>query len=146
MSQPLTRDGSGVCVPVLWISLHRDEAALMVEITRTTDQWRVTACRLDQRHPGYPEAAQRIRAMIVVNRCAPPGTPLSLSFTAEEAAVVLARAPLSAWWMPASSVSLLTQLEAAFAEAEEIIRAIVRARQPSCLPREEWGRPKTEWG
>lgn len=102
----------------------------MVEITRTIDQWWATARRLDQRYPGYPDAAQRIREKLQITRCAPLDPSLTVGFTVEEAAVVLARAPLSAWWMPAPPVSVMPPLEAAFAEAEDIIRAILR-RSPS---------------
>lgn len=106
----------------------------MVEITRTIDQWWATARRLDQRYPGYPEAAQRIREKIQITRCVPLDITPTVGFTVEEAAVVLARAPLSAWWMPAPPVSVIPPLEIAFAEAEEIIRAILRMSLPRPQP------------
>ncbi|MDP9367177.1 MAG: hypothetical protein M3Q03_02695 [Chloroflexota bacterium] len=99
----------------------------MVEISRTIPQWRATERQLGGRHPAYLEAAQRVRGMIATRPTAPLDTPLTVRFTLEEAAVILARAPLSAWWMPAPSVSVLPSVEAAFAEAEAIIRAILRS-------------------
>ncbi len=103
----------------------------MVEIARTPCQWRATARRLDRRFPSYPEAAQRIRAKIWDTCCRDGHTLVSLTFNPEEAAVILARAPLSAWWMPASPVSLLPPREEAFVEAEEIIQEIFKT-MPIC--------------
>ena len=96
----------------------------MIEITRTIHQWRATAHRLDRRDPGYPEAAQRIHRMIAVKRSPSPDAPLTVGFSAEEAAVVLARAPLSAWWMPVPAIAVLRPVDRAITQAEEIIRAI----------------------
>ena len=56
------------------------------------------------------------------------------SFSAEEVAVVMAWAPLTAWWMPMSPVWLLASVETALADAEAIIQAIVRAHTPAPRP------------
>ncbi len=74
----------------------------MAELTRTIRQWWATARRLEHREIGRPDLAQQIRWAFPADSNAPPDTPVTVSFTAEDAAVIEHRAPLSAWWMPAS--------------------------------------------
>ncbi len=110
----------------------------MVEMTRTIRQWLLTARRLDGRDPRYPDAAERVRGAILARRDALPDSRITVAFTMEEAAVVLARAPLSAWWMPMPPVRTLSAVDPAHAEAEAIIRAIGQAAgrelQPEAAP------------
>ncbi len=100
----------------------------MVELTRTVRQWELTARRLDGRAPSYPTAAHRVRGALLAhahsNACR--DSLITVPLTAEEAVVVLARAPLSAWWMPMPAVWACSPTVHAGNEAEVIIRAAGR--------------------
>lgn len=111
----------------------------MVEITRTRRQWWVTARRLDGCHPGYRAAGERVRRALRVHADACTEGRVTVLFTEEEAAVILARAPLSAWWMPMPTAWLVAPVDAALAEAEAIIGAIVRAQRPGQETAGGWG-------
>ena len=110
--------------------MHRDGATLMVEIRRTRRQWWVTARRLDGCHPGYRAAGEQVSRALQTHVNACTEARVTVQFTEEEAAVILARAPLSAWWMPMPTAWLVSPVDAAQAEAEAIIGAILRAQRP----------------
>ncbi len=101
----------------------------MVELIRTMSQWWATARRLDNRDIGRPDLADQIRRAFPTDQTAHPNTALTISFVAEDAAVIEARTPLGAWWMPKAPgggapprVSAEEAGEAAVDAAESLIR------------------------
>ncbi len=110
--------------------MHHLEDPSWVEITRTVRQWELTARQLDGRDPRYPAAVQRIHGVLVAHPDACPDSLLPVAVTAEEAVVVLARAPLSAWWMPMPAVCACSPATHARNEAELIIQAAGRGTTP----------------
>ncbi len=74
----------------------------MIELTRTLRQWWATARRLEHRKIGRPDLAARIRWAFPDDSHTHPDTKVTVSFSEADVAVVLAQAPLTAWWMPAS--------------------------------------------
>ncbi len=116
----------------------------MVELTRTLRQWWATARRLEHRKIGRPDLATRIRWAFPDDLHADPDTTVTVRFTEADKAVVLARAPLTAWWMPASPGWRVRpsdwgrprppvggRAEDAVATAEAIIHDHQRRRPPS---------------
>ena len=102
----------------------------MAEITRTLCQWQVTAYRLDRGDHHDLDTVGRIREEALADVQTPLDHRITFSCTAEEAAMVLAQAPLSAWRMPMSAIWLVASVEGALAEAEAIIQAVIlRYRQ-----------------
>ncbi len=106
----------------------------MVELTRTICQWQATARRLAERDPGRPDLAEHIRQAVAVDPQAHPDTPVTVQFTPEDGALITARAPLGAWWMPAAPRWSLepprkrNEAGEAVAAAEAIIAAHQRRR------------------
>lgn len=74
----------------------------MMELTRTLRQWWATARRLEHRKIGRPDLAARIRWAFPDDPHADPDSRVTVRFSEADVAVVLAQAPLTAWWMPAS--------------------------------------------
>ena len=74
----------------------------MVDLTRTICQWQATARRVAQRDPGRADLAAQIQQAISASPQAHPDTPVTVWCSSEDAALIAARAPLGAWWMPAA--------------------------------------------
>lgn len=106
----------------------------MVELTRTICQWQATARRLALRDPGRPDLAEQILHACSPDPHAHPDTPVSVQFSPKDAALIAARAPLGAWWMPVAPRWTLDRPRKrddagdAVAAAEAIIAAHQRRR------------------
>jgi len=74
----------------------------MTDLTRTIRQWWATARRLEHRVIGRPDLARKIHWAFPSDPNADPDTPVTVSFLTADAGVIERRAPLTAWWMPAS--------------------------------------------
>ncbi len=111
----------------------------MIKLTRTLHQWRTTARRLQLATIGRPDLAEQIRWALPADLGVYSSTPFTMSFLAEDAALIERLVPV-----PVRGEPPLRRESAAdaIAAAEAIIRGHQR-RNPDCRSIEDVA-PDTE--